>query len=77
MGLPDVGSVTIVHQGGSRLTYPATMTPSYILLHPPMTVPKAFCLSDGGSRAAGLRWWTVACDDLARCRKSVNWKPKR
>lgn len=64
--------VTIVHQGGSRLTYPAYVTDSFVFLMVPMTSHKAFRLKDGRARSPGLMWWTVDPEDLKRCRRVSN-----
>lgn len=61
--------VTIIHAGGSRKTYPAYVTDSFVFLVVPMTEHKAFRLSDGRSRNSRLAMWTVDRRDLRLCRE--------
>lgn len=58
--------VTIVHVGGVQKSYVATVTPSYVLVHPPMDTPHAFGLESGKCRT--LREWSVERESLRRAR---------
>ena len=49
-GQDDRFKVTIVHDGGTRKHYVATVTQSCVLVYPPMDVPHAFNLESGKSR---------------------------
>lgn len=58
--------VTIVHAGGSRKSYVATVTQSCVFVYPPMDTPHAFGLESGKSRT--LREWSVDPESLRRAR---------
>ncbi len=60
--------VTIVHAGGARKTYTATVTPTFVMVHPPMDTPHCFSLESGKSRT--LKEWTVDAESL---RKAAAW----
>ena len=54
--------VTIVHAGGARKSYAATVTQSLVFVHPPMDTPHAFGLESGKSRT--LREWSLDPESL-------------
>lgn len=52
--------VTIVHLGGTRKQYEATVTQTQVLVYPPMDTPHAFGIESGKSRT--LRQWRLDAD---------------
>lgn len=58
--------LTIVHAGGARRTYPATVTQSFVMVYPPMDTPHCFGLESGKCRT--LRDWTADPESLRRAR---------
>lgn len=58
--------VTIVHAGGARKSYVATVTQSLVFVYPPMDTPHAFALASGKSRT--LREWSVEPESLRRAK---------
>lgn len=58
--------MTIVHAGGSRKSYVATVTQSCVFVYPPMDTPHAFGLESGKSRT--LREWSVDPESLRKAR---------
>lgn len=66
--------VTIVHVGGMRRSYAATVTPSFVLIHPPMDTPHVFGLESGKSRT--LKEWTVDSESLrvARAWSAIKYR---
>lgn len=55
--MADEFKVTIVHVGGTRKHYAATVTQTCVFVHPPMDVPHGFNIESGKCRT--LRDWRL------------------
>lgn len=58
--------VTIVHAGGTRKSYVANVTRSFVFVYPPMGTPHAFNLATG--KCGTLPEWVVDRESLRQAR---------